>query len=64
MSNLFKVEHNYTNDDTRDIAIRILDTLIQKGFVKDCTDTDDETEFEVQDIIQEELNRVFNIKED
>ena len=40
-----------TDDDIRDIAIRIVNKLVDNGLVKDCTDTDDETEFEFQDII-------------
>ena len=42
-------------DDCRDIAIRIVNKLVQEGYVKDCMDTDDETEFEIQDIILNEL---------
>lgn len=42
-------------DDCRDIAIRIVDKLVQEGFVKNCIDTDDQDEFEVQDIIVTEL---------
>ena len=42
-------------DDCRDIAIRIVDKLVQEGYVKNCIDTDDETEFEVQDLILNEL---------
>lgn len=40
-----------TEDDIRDIAIRITNKLIELGYVPDCTDTDDESEFEVQDSI-------------
>ena len=32
-----------------------VDKLVQEGFVKNCIDTDDETEFEIQDIIFDEL---------
>ena len=46
---------NIIEDDLRDIAIQVVDILIKKGFVPDCTDTDDPTEFEVQDIIVEGL---------
>lgn len=53
-----------TYDDTRDLAIKILDELVEKGFVKDCIDTNDESEFEVQDIIHFELNKYFDVKED
>ena len=42
-------------DDCRDIAIRIVDKLVQEGFVKNCIDTDDDTEFEVQDMILNQL---------
>lgn len=42
---------NFTEDDIRDIAIRITNKLIEMGYVPDCTDTDDESEFEVQDSI-------------
>ena len=46
-----------TIDDIRDIAIRIVDSLVEQGIIKDCTDTDDETEFEVQDTIFAEILR-------
>ena len=46
-----------TNDDTRDIAIRCFDRLVLGGYVKDCVDTNDTTEFSVQDIIHEEINK-------
>jgi hypothetical protein len=49
-----KEEEKYL-DDCRDIAIRIVDKLVQEGFVKNCIDTDDDTEFEIQDIILNEL---------
>jgi len=42
-------------DEIRDIAIEITNKLIELGHVKDCTDTDDEDEFEVQDEIVEIL---------
>jgi hypothetical protein len=45
------------NDDRRDIAIDITNKLIQLGYVRDCTDTDDESEFEVQDMIVESLKQ-------
>lgn len=43
------------NDAIRDIAIAITNKLIELGYVPDCTDTDDESEFEVQDTIVEVL---------
>jgi hypothetical protein len=42
-------------DDTQDIAIAITNKLIELGYVPDCTDTDDESEFEVQDLIADVL---------
>ena len=45
----------FTDDDIRDIAIRIVDKYVMDGLVKDCTDTNDETEFEFQDVIVEVL---------
>jgi hypothetical protein len=50
----------YTEDDIRDIAIRITDKLVNLGFVPNCIDSDDETEFEVQDEINEMLNQFLN----
>lgn len=44
-----------TEDQIRDIAISIVDELVVKGYVPDCIDTEDETEFEIQDIIVEKL---------
>jgi hypothetical protein len=42
-------------DDRQDIAIAITNKLIELGYVPDCTDTDDESEFEVQDLIADVL---------
>lgn len=44
-----------TSDDINDIAIAIVDKLVECGLIKDCIDTDDDTEFEVQDIIAEAI---------
>lgn len=50
-----------TSDDldtlTTDIAIRIVNELVEQGLVKDCTDTDDWIEFEFQDTIKEVLTK-------
>jgi hypothetical protein len=45
-----------TKDDIRDIAIVITDKLVELGYVPDCINTDDESEFEVQDAINDILN--------
>jgi len=58
------MKEQLTYDDTRDISIKILDKLVINGFVKDCIDTNDETEFDVQDLIHSELNKYFNVKEE
>lgn len=41
--------------DLTDISIQILDMLVKYDFVHDCFDTDDSTEFFVQDKINEIL---------
>ena len=46
-----------TEDDLRDIAIRITDKLVQIEMIPNCIDTDDETEFVVQDAILEILKK-------
>jgi len=42
-------------DDVVDMSIVIVDGLVELGLVKDCTDTDDETEFVFQDIIRDHI---------
>ena len=43
--------------DNRNLAILILDKLVEEGLIPDCIDTDNETEWEVQDIIEEVLDK-------
>jgi len=45
-----------TYDDTRDIAIRCIDKLIDLKLLPE-----DEHNFEVQDLIQDEINSVFGL---
>ena len=52
---------NLTNDDTRDIAIRCVDKLIEMGYVPDNMDSDDEDEFNVQDMIHNEINSALGM---
>ena len=40
-----------TRDDRMDIAIEIVNELISLEYIPDCTDTDDDTEFNVQEVI-------------
>lgn len=44
-------------DERQEIAIEITNKLIELGYVPDCTDTDDESEFEVQDLIAKILKK-------
>lgn len=45
-----------TYDDTRDISIRCVDKLIDLGVL---TESDDN--FDVQDLIQDEINKVLSL---
>jgi hypothetical protein len=51
-------------DDIKDLSIIIVEKMIEEGIIKDCTDTDNQTEFDAQDIIREILCNKFNIKND
>ena len=53
-----------TIDDLKDLSIIIVNDLVEEELVKDCTDTDDDTEFDFQDSILESLCKKFNIKND
>ena len=55
--------HRLEKDDISDIALEIVDSMIIEGLIPDCTDTENQKESEVQDIIREHLNELFNIKE-
>jgi hypothetical protein len=54
------MKNNLTEDNVRDIAIRIVDELVKLGYVPDCIDTDDDHEFIVQDIIVSEIEKQLN----
>lgn len=47
-------------DDVIDMSIVIVGNLVELGLVKDCTDTDDETEFVFQDIIRDHIITSLN----
>ena len=49
------------NDDLRDIAIRIVDRLVEEEIIRNCIDTNWPDEFEVQDIIVEELQSIYTL---
>ena len=42
-------------DKMRDIAVKIVDDLVKNKLIKDCIDTNDNDEFDVQDIIIKQL---------
>jgi hypothetical protein len=50
-----------TEDDVRDLAIAIVDELVEQGLVQDNLDTDDPTEFAFQDVISEAIAKKLNI---
>jgi hypothetical protein len=53
-----------TLDEIKDLSIIVIDKMVEQGIIKDCTDTDSQTEFDAQDIIREILCNKFNIKND
>jgi len=53
-----------TLDDVRDLSLNIVDNFVKEGLVKSCIDTDDDTEFQFQDIITEALCNKFGITND
>tara|TARA_A100001515_G_scaffold119264_1_gene101844 strand:+ start:693 stop:1010 length:318 start_codon:yes stop_codon:yes gene_type:complete len=48
-----------TEDEIRDVAIRCVDMLVGDTIIKDCTDTNDQDEFEAQDSIVEVLEEML-----
>lgn len=58
------IYHRLKYEDTRDLAIDIVDELVLEKLLPDCLDTDDETEFSVQDIIHQKLNELFNLQDE
>jgi hypothetical protein len=57
MQNIIEV---VTNDDTRDVSIRIVDFLINNKFIEY---KEGDYPFEIQDVIHEEINNLVNISE-
>ena len=50
------------NDDTRDIAIRIVEYLIDNKYITEFED-ENEWDFHIQDVIHDEINEALEIKE-
>ena len=55
--------HRLEKDDISDIALEIVDAMIIEGLIPDCTDTENEKEFQAQDIIREKLEKLFKIND-
>jgi hypothetical protein len=53
-----------TLDDIKDLSIIIVGKMVEEGIIKDCTDTDEQTECDAQDVIREILCKKFNIEND
>jgi hypothetical protein len=45
-------------DERQEIGITITNKLIELGYVLDCTDTDNQSEFEVQDMVAEVIKEL------
>ena len=54
--------HRLQEDDIRDIAIDIIDSMVINKVITDCLDTENQQEFKAQDIIVEKLTELFNIQ--
>lgn len=51
-------------DEINDLSVRIVGNLVNQGIIKDCTDTDDETEFDAQNQIRLVLGLKFGYTEE
>jgi len=51
-------------DDINDLSILMVNKMIEDGIIPDCTDTDDETEFNAQDIIRDILCSKFRLTDE
>ena len=45
--------HKLDNDDIAEIGVTAVSRMVEEGLISDCTDTDDGSEFDAQDIIRE-----------
>lgn len=53
-----------TLDDIKDLSIIIVGEMVEEGLITDCTDTEDQSECDAQDIIRDVLCKKFNIEND
>jgi len=51
-----------TLEQIKDLSVIIVGDLVLNGLIKDCTNTDDETEFEFQDVIVDSLCKKFKVE--
>ena len=56
------LRHRLEQDDISDVALEIVDNMVAEGLILDCTDTENESEFQAQDIIRERLTELFKLK--
>ena len=52
-----------TYDDTRDVAIRIVEHLIDNEYITEFED-ENEWDFHIQDVIHDEVNSLLGLKQD
>lgn len=55
MNVLDEADDEDIEDEINDVSVRITNKLVEWGYVPDDTDTNDENEFSVQDMIREEI---------
>ena len=57
------MEKKITYDDTRDVAIRIVEYLIDNKYITEFEDEND-WDFHIQDVIQDEINNILGLSID
>lgn len=58
-----KLEKIVTYDDTRDVAIRVVEYLIDNEYITEFED-ENQWDFHIQDVIHDEINSLLCLKED
>lgn len=51
--------HKLNNDDIADIGVTAVNKMVEDGIIPNCNDTDDNTEFDIQDIIRETIAKML-----
>ena len=57
------IKEGLDNDDTRNIAIRCVDEMVSQGLIPNDMDTDGDTEFQIQDIIHDQINKALSVSD-